>query len=655
MAKHPIHFFTEQSLLVLQTIDEAFGCVQGYEQSQFKVTSNHNASVNPFAYAVTDGQIFFQEDVNNTSLVNIALKPKDQHLINGYTIRFFIYRGIQKGDLVSGNNIIPNPTAPDDIDLLASIWKAQDKINNLSTPVSTDIPSQNILGLGFVDGASDSFYETSPTDYLEKFFYIKDDSVLTHNFHTWDVRLGDTIGKFDLNKLGFEIIVGNFQPTINDLRLPETIIVADDNYPTTGTAEEKFISRNKREPILNYIDPCAFYGTFFSAGVKTNVGKKKGTELLQMLNAIYFNAQKIYIDLRNRHNQSLSFYPNDFDVININVDGQNIYSGEYHTNYWPLLILDAATFPSLLADSGTPLDIEFTNLQVSEIVFHLAQGFYQNDYPKLKKKLINQNLTSSNTTISLAIHSTDMLGSIVASPAIIKARFIIKVADVLPPAEFEIESQTYIDNLFKLNDIYDASGNMIFPFNPTKPCCWRMLDEEVYVDEDSGYAGGFMAKVGYAKDVNGFYFFGFSSGDELRKSSIDPHLLSGESDDENFIDDVLRTYFDSITIVKEILPLTPPEAASDDNLKKDINTPSRKTKPSSDNIFFFSISNTKIVIFKNSILSFVYSAPNRLFIRDISPSGINYIKSNLLIGGYKNVNNFNLQTESLPINFYKTI
>ena len=115
-----------------------------------------------------------------------------------------------------------------------------------------------------------------------------------------------------------------------------------------------------------------------------------------------------------------------------------------------------------------------------------------------------------------------------------------------------------------------------------------------------------MAKVGYAKDSSGFYFFGFSSGDELRKSSTDPHLLCGESDDESFIDDILRNYFDPITIVKEELAISPPVDASNDDLKRDIISTSRKTKPSNDNVFFFSISNSKIADFKSVYQVFNY-------------------------------------------------
>ena len=651
MAENAIHFFTDQLLIETINNEYPFGCVVGKEHTEFNVTSIHKSKKPSsdvcYAYAAIDGQVFFQEDEKNSKLLNIALKPKKQHIIDGYTIKYFIYRGIQKNSLLNGDNIIDNTNSPQkEIDLLTKIWKAQIKLNHIKGTSNT--PSKDIIGLGFTSTSTGGF-ANNPNDYIESFFYKTSD-----DFHTWDVKLGDSIGIYDNVSIGFEIVVGNYLPTIKDLRQPQTIISVAD-YNTLGDNATKFVNRVEREAILNYIDPCAFYGLFFNHKIKTIHGNKKTDELVEMLQQTYFNASNIYLDIRDRHNQSHSFYFNNFKTISITIDGNNIYTGESHTNYWPLIIINTKTINiNSPINNGIPLILEFQDVLVPSIAFHLAQGFYKTDYPKPRKKLIEVTTDTSNNTCTaeLMLHAGNVQGTFILAPSIIKARYIIKVADSLPPDEFEIESQTYVDNLFKLNDIYDVNGNMIFPFNPTKTCYWRMLEEDVFVDEDSGYLGGYMAKVGYAKDDNGYYFFGFSSGDELRRSSIDPFLLSGESDDENFIDDVLRTHFDVFTIVKEEISATPKIEASDDDLKENIIESPRKAKPSNDNLFFFSFDIAEATTI--AFATFNYTTPLRLsIIMDTANSTAIYMKEDLWINWF-NSSIVKQETNTL-INFYSIL
>lgn len=654
MAENAIHFFTDQLLIETINNEYPFGCVVGKEHTEFNVTSIHKSKTPSsdvcYAYAAIDGQVFFQEDEKNSKLLNIALKPKKQHIIDGYTIKYFIYRGIQKNSLLNGDNIIDNTNSPQkEIDLLTKIWKAQIKLNHIKGTSNT--PSKDIIGLGFTSTSTGGF-ANNPNDYIESFFYKTSD-----DFHTWDVKLGDSIGIYDNVSIGFEIVVGNYLPTIKDLRQPQTIISVAD-YNTLGDNASKFVNRVEREAILNYIDPCAFYGLFFNHKIKTIHGNKKTDELVEMLQQTYFNASNIYLDIRDRHNQSHSFYFNNFKTISITIDGNNIYTGESHTNYWPLIIINTKTINiNSPINNGIPLILEFQDVLVPSIAFHLAQGFYKTDYPKPRKKLIEVTTDTSNNTCTaeLMLHAGNVQGTFILTPSIIKARYIIKVADSLPPDEFEIESQTYVDNLFKLNDIYDVNGNMIFPFNPTKTCYWRMLEEDVFVDEDSGYLGGYMAKVGYAKDEDGICFFGFSNGDELRRSSIEPSLLNGEETDKKFINDVLRPLFESFSITKEELPTTPIVNASNDNLNRDVISPPQKAKPSNDNIFFFAIGNSNANDLKVILLNYLKSTPIRLIVKDVTPTGVNYLQSTIEIGGFLNSSSLQKEQSTTSITFYKTI
>jgi hypothetical protein len=657
MAENTIHFFTDQLLIETINNEYPFGCVVGKEHTEFNVTSIHKSKKPSsdvcYAYAAIDGQVFFQEDEKNSNLLNIALKPKKQHIIDGYTIKYFIYRGIQKSSLLNGNNIIDNNNSPQkEIDLLTKIWKAQIKLNHIKGTSNT--PSKDILGLGFTSTSTGGFVN-NPTDYIESYFYkISDD------FHTWDVKLGDSIGIYNNDSIGFEIVVGNYLPTIKELRQPQTIFTVAD-YNKLGDNGSKFVNRVEREAILNYIDPCAFYGLFFDHKIKTVHGKKKKVEIVEMLSDVFVNANKLYIDIRDRHNQSHSFYFNNFKQITLSDASGIILNTEYHTNYWPFLFIDSSIInQSNISDDGTAFTLTFEDVNVPSIMFHLAQGFYKEDYPKLKKKLIEVPTNSNTCTINLMLHSCNVKGVGKIVPTIVKARHLIKVADSLPLDEFELESQTYIDNLFKLNDIYDASGNMIFPFNPTKPCCWRMLDEEVFVDEDSGYVGGYMAKVGYAKDNNGYYFFGFSSGDELRRSSIDPFLLSGESEDKNFIENKLFPVFDSISIAGKFLKISSVDIKGyDDTLFNIVSSPSNKAYPSSHNVIYLLIDKSDVIL-NNQLLPVIHviELPRRLVIRNILPNQLDdlnntYKEMSLGVSGYKLASTLLKEDCLTNIKFYK--
>lgn len=66
------YFFTNSGVLDDQNQFKAYGPVNNYENSKFRVTSVFSASDKPKAYAVCNGKIFAQE-VNGK--INLVIKP----------------------------------------------------------------------------------------------------------------------------------------------------------------------------------------------------------------------------------------------------------------------------------------------------------------------------------------------------------------------------------------------------------------------------------------------------------------------------------------------------------------------------------------------------------------------------------------------------
>jgi hypothetical protein len=107
MAKN--HFFKEKSLLNNQVSGKEFGPVFGNEDTQFRVCSLHSASTSSKAIAINDGTVAIQKIAGSSpATINLILKPYSQGKIDGFRIKYFIYRGILESSLLNGSDIAPS-------------------------------------------------------------------------------------------------------------------------------------------------------------------------------------------------------------------------------------------------------------------------------------------------------------------------------------------------------------------------------------------------------------------------------------------------------------------------------------------------------------------------------------------------------------------
>jgi hypothetical protein len=299
-------FFTDPNLLISQKTHEAFGPNlifngnnNGYSSEKFNITSIHRYNPssliknNPGVYAICDGIIYVTPIFNGGSIdpdfVNIILKPIEQPEFNCQPIKFYVYRNVLRSSFITG----PLPSVEKNSIILNSDKLANDftrSINDSTFPAGSN-PTIYSLGLGkncnskIIDGE----YPNLPgnTELIDLFSSLNPLGTLRN------VKGGDRIGSFSnkfIDPFGFEILLDNigFHPVLDDIWLKDLSdkdfsvsnldlrctynrkIISVELPTTEETNAAKFIRKKKREEILNYLDPAAFFGNFVSVNTKEN-------------------------------------------------------------------------------------------------------------------------------------------------------------------------------------------------------------------------------------------------------------------------------------------------------------------------------------------------------------------------------------------------
>jgi len=324
------HFFTEPYLLSSYKPGNGtyeglgFGVIDpkgdpGYYHStnspisnkeDFCVSSIHFAagSVNPTAYAITEGKVFYIDvPGSNNLLVDIILKPSLQP-VNSPRIKYFIYRSVLKSsvvhtqavtlngtdyevnDLLSVDSVDVNNPLTNNVDVVVNANKAHLENGTVDDP--TALPTGgDVLGLKLYGSGK----PITNDSFIDDIFY-HDHS--THNFTGFDVGAGDSLGKFPhltqfttgnsdndrcLSHFGLEILLDNelFEPKISDVLIPYAPDINQGwrqaktkahiiNVGINSSDQAPFERENAGEHVLNYMDPAAFYGNFAESADNLN-------------------------------------------------------------------------------------------------------------------------------------------------------------------------------------------------------------------------------------------------------------------------------------------------------------------------------------------------------------------------------------------------
>ncbi|MDP3929839.1 MAG: hypothetical protein Q8R57_12520, partial [Bacteroidota bacterium] len=340
------YFFTEIDKLNDQNAagnGEAYGpttAVGG--KDRFRVTSTHKVSADAKVIAVCKGTILVQEQDGNSDLLNIILKPFEQPPFEFPKIKYFIYRGVKKSSIVSGTNIVAKTTNT----LTDNLWTDYNAFNNLNNQA----PPMELLGLGM----NSAIAPYRNNDSIEVMF-----TKTVADLQLPVVQAGWHIANFDNTvNIGFEIMFESlgFEPTLEIARKPDHIIEVT-TLSSTPTQAEFFEHWHDKESILNYVDPCAFWGSFYSKNLivfnNGNKSKKKGNELYSDVLSLFLNKNKCYLDIRNEFNFSLNYFKNygasatnNTTNIKLGKGSNTINPIDYYINGWPIFINDNTGFSS---------------------------------------------------------------------------------------------------------------------------------------------------------------------------------------------------------------------------------------------------------------------------------------------------------------------
>lgn len=425
-------FFTDIDALLPQSAADAFGPTNslGFQASSKHQLDTINYQGLPRAYAVCSGEVFLvPHNVQGSygaigDMVNLVLKPAIQPNNGLPKIRYIIYRGIYRPSLIDINGLIipDNPSHPNNAPYPNDLTRM---INAAAMPANVGTSTATVDGQSLGFGPAANFLKSQ---FIDDVFYQDNP-----NYRRFFVNGGDSIGFFNETQgvgFGVDFIFDSvdYNPTFeiledtNDLgnnferyTIPDTNPSpnAIPNGAVTNSATEVVRKRIQKEIAKNFLDPCAFYGSFAdNAGIcarSANTGvDANGRQLFNVLagNALYtnvlalfYNQNRIYIDIRNPENDSLNFsdnYDNDviFDIQNSGAFATRDY---YGVDGWPCLFFDArdGDFPAGGAATNT-ISIGLPDAIVENFNFDFN---FSNGNPTISR---NVNL-NSNPTPSLYI------------------------------------------------------------------------------------------------------------------------------------------------------------------------------------------------------------------------------------------------------------
>lgn len=482
---------------------------------EYRVTSVHTASFNPTAYAACDGIVCVQRIPNTTPpLVNIILRPLVQPALNFAPVKYIIYKGILESSLING----PEVASPGNNELTKFVWREQAKKNISAVTIAT--PPAEALGIDLTAAAGPDLADAESIDNL---FYRTGVS-----FQLPTVKGGWSIGQFDKSGFGLEVLMEGlgFHHSLALARQLENRISVG-TLTGSETLAQLFDQWHAKEQVLGFMDPCAFYGSFFLGGIQAKTSSDTESKL-KAGNALYYdvlfpfaNHNTAYLDIRNEHNYSFNYFGNYDKSIQLSYDPASVTPTpvDYYASKWPLLTFSASSFPA--TNTNTARNAFRIQLPVGdnpEPLVYVSQGYRDINS---KGDGFPAELTSAEQFydafeppegVYTATKGTSGLNSMTfvvpnvtgqAATTIVSCYIRLKYFKQQPGTtgvsvvSTVIQSANYLDNV-----IYPLDLRILFKGNAVIKTA--IYEEEIYVNAQSapGLKFDFVGKVGIARDAD---------------------------------------------------------------------------------------------------------------------------------------------------------
>ncbi|WP_199117320.1 hypothetical protein [Pedobacter sp. ASV28] len=320
---------------------DAFGPVVGSETTQYRTTAVVRL-LSPIqsakVFAICKGRILIQPMEGDNTKINLILKPEgNDHA--PIKIKYFIYRGINKSDLIDNSDslIAKNISDPLQPKLLQNLWDDYTAYYLPSGTVPSIFPAKRI-GYNPIIQTNAMLIDTIFNTFIEG----------ADTYQLPECNKGDYIGNFS-GSLGLDIVLdyGDYQLENQEELFKLDLAYARKNEHVldlgliSASATMTKVDREKRykEYIHQFIDAAAFWGSHIECGnIKTSNGiiLKTNTEIYSNILKKYQTKNNIYVYVKGERGRSYNYYNTSrkllFDLTN------QIPSDSNETYGWPVLI-----------------------------------------------------------------------------------------------------------------------------------------------------------------------------------------------------------------------------------------------------------------------------------------------------------------------------
>lgn len=400
------YFFTDPTLLAPQTPAQAYGPVgtSSGGKDRFRVTDLHQrksgSSADVPAFAICGGLICAQADAGGT--LSLILKPIEQPPFDFPFISYVIYKGIDPASLlISGNagsgGTIDTSKAADNelIDSAQKTWASNGNSGD---------PTRECLGLHLtptstaVDYPDLDLSKYADAKAIDNLFYQGDTK-----FQLPLVRGGWRIGNFAAARFGMEILVEHigYRPKIALARKPENFIEVpslDSNSTYAPNDTTYFMHWHAKEECLNFVDPCAFWGSFFAArlrvwdGGNEDFNRKSGSDIYDDMifggtggdqpgaDGNFYNRNRAYLDIRNEHGHSINYYKADGRSIQLTLDAAADIDDsivDYYASGWPSYWIDNASLPASATGDKAAVRLALPKTENTRPLLYVSAGYVE--------------------------------------------------------------------------------------------------------------------------------------------------------------------------------------------------------------------------------------------------------------------------------------
>jgi len=355
-------------------ISDAFGPVKDFETTKFRITSFvrlKNTYTTGEVYSINDGHIAIFP--GGTDKLNIVIKNTGTY--DPLNIKYFVYRGIKKSDLINNDgNIVPY-VSNSQPKILESLWGNF----NLNNPGITVFPA-SLLGYDSTTGSDELL--------LDQFLLNNKD---------YKCNKGTYIGNFT-EKLGLDIVIDEGEYILEKQQTLFKFNVAyakSEDFIFDVNGLNALQAKRYKEYIHQFLDAAAFWGSHIRDGeifINSTTGFNTINEIYNQFLNKYFTKNRMYIYIRNEKNRSFNYYAAK-TVLGFENETPPDPNRNYSTYGWPILYnkqslplnnlppnereSDQSTFPKY----GAKIELEcrVANNGIGEFPNGTYKGDYKNE------------------------------------------------------------------------------------------------------------------------------------------------------------------------------------------------------------------------------------------------------------------------------------